>query len=210
MMSQLEPKVLVVEDDALFRQSVTRLLIDRGYQVDATSDVGAALEVIEQHPPDVVLLDLQLPDRSGHALLRVLQRRSTSPPVVVLSGTGTMEDVIEVLRRDVVDYLVKPVPPDQLCRALDKALTEPEAAAEAPEEGDMNVVISRRIDEKAAESGLTPRERETLDLLMLGRNTREIGLAMGIAARTAKYHQANVLRKLDADSRFDLFRLLLL
>ncbi len=70
-------------------------------------------------------------------------------------------------------------------------------------------LVRRRIDELAAEMQLSAREREVLDLLLLGRSTDEIGVALQITARTAKFHQANVLQKLGAESRNELMRIFL-
>jgi DNA-binding CsgD family transcriptional regulator len=71
------------------------------------------------------------------------------------------------------------------------------------------LILRARLDELASVSRLTPRERQVLDLLVLGRTSAEIGTALSITARTAKFHQANVLRKIGADSRLDIVRLLL-
>jgi len=94
------------------------------------------------------------------------------------------------------------------------ALREPPAAAPsataAPsDDGDASNVLGRRIAQLARSAALSPREHEVLQLLLLGRNYAEIGTALRITPRTARFHQHNILEKIGAESRLDIVRLLL-
>lgn len=92
------------------------------------------------------------------------------------------------------------------------AASKPEAQSpelQPSERPDLAELLQKRLAELATQAKLSEREREILDLLVLGRNLQEMGIALGITARTAKYHQRNILQKIGADSRLDILRLLL-
>ena len=120
-MTSSPPKVLVVDDDRQFRAAVAEALTDLGYAPSQVPGAQEALHELEAERYDVVLLDLRMPGLSGHDLLRRLER---GIPVVAMSGTGTMDDVIAVLRRGAVDFLRKPFGPRQLEQSLRRALGE--------------------------------------------------------------------------------------
>jgi HD-like signal output (HDOD) protein/CheY-like chemotaxis protein len=113
------PRVLVVDDDRRFRAAVVDLLEELGCAPEQVSGAQQALRALEADRYDLVLMDLRMPGLSGHDLLRRLER---GVPVVAMSGTGTMDDVIAVLRRGAVDFLRKPFEAHQLQRALRRAL----------------------------------------------------------------------------------------
>ncbi len=229
-MGPLEPLlpkdiVLVVEDDLALGAIVVTVLLRLGYPSLLVETVAAATEALAKQRFRLVLLDLGLPNVSGHALLRALERSPGSPPIIVMSGSGALEDVIEVMRRRAVDFLRKPFRPEDLSTAIDRALAsrgpgdlpsgDRATNADAPvvpaldADAVLSAQVRARIEKFAQERGLTPREREVLDLVLLGRGHTEIGTALGISARTAKFHLSNVLTKFGADSRADLLRVLL-
>lgn len=217
--------ILVVDDDTLFLASLGRMLERIGLEPLCVETIDEALASLERRAFDLVLLDLEFPRRSGIVLLKALQARvGQPPPVVVMSGAASFDDLIEVLRRGAVDYLRKPFPPEELSAALDRALARrgcgccalpvrPERAEPAPAPaaaaGDVERLIRGRIDGRCAAAGLSTREREVLDLVLLGRSLSEVGTALGITPRTAKFHLSNVLAKLGAESRADLVRVFL-
>lgn len=106
--------ILLVDDDAMIRESVAAWLEDRGYRVLLASDGVAALELLATEQPSLILTDLKMPRMDGITLLnnvlthyQVLEQ--SAPPVIVLSGGGSMQDVVEALRAGASDYLVKPI-----------------------------------------------------------------------------------------------------
>jgi len=115
-------QVLVVDDDRAFRDSLIRTLRRLGHDAIASASARDAYAKVGASKPDVMLLDLQMPEVNGHAFLRVLDRAQIDIPVIVMSGAGQMEDVIQVLRSRAVDYLRKPFHADELGAALDRAL----------------------------------------------------------------------------------------
>ena len=107
------PTVLIVEDDAETRAALVRELSRRGYRVDEAADGRTALEHWEARRPDVVLLDLGLPDVDGLSVIRRIRREATTP-IVILSGRYLEREKVEALERGADDYVTKPFWVDEL------------------------------------------------------------------------------------------------
>jgi CheY-like chemotaxis protein/HD-like signal output (HDOD) protein len=124
--SGTEPRVriLVVDDEELLRVALRRTLSRLGFAVIEAPDCDAALEVVKSQAPDVIFLDLRMPGMDGHTFLRRLQTfdAASRPPVIAMSGQGTMDDVIEVLREGAVDYVRKPWTLNEIISAVARAL----------------------------------------------------------------------------------------
>jgi CheY-like chemotaxis protein len=101
--------VLVVDDDAIVRDSMGAYLGNRGYSVLKAACGDEGLELFAREQPDIVLLDLRMPGMDGLDVLGHLSREAPDTPVIVISGMGVVGDVVEALRRGAWDYLVKPV-----------------------------------------------------------------------------------------------------
>ena len=133
-------QVLVIDDDASFQRGLIDALEHLGYRGQASS-AGEALEWVMEGAFDAVLLDLKMPELNGHALLRQLRRSGYNLPVIAMSGVGTKDDVVTLLREQATDYLQKPFNPSDLGAALDRALSPPttpslpDSADEAPAAG---------------------------------------------------------------------------
>jgi two-component system KDP operon response regulator KdpE len=107
------PAVLIVEDDAETRAALVRELAARGYRIDEAADGRTALERWEARRPDVVLLDLGLPDMDGLQVIRRI-RRDAQTPIVILSGRFLEREKVEALERGADDYVTKPFGVDEL------------------------------------------------------------------------------------------------
>lgn len=101
--------VLLVDDDAMVRQSIAAFLEDSGYTVEQASDGISALSAVREHSPVLMITDLKMPRMDGLALLREMASAHPALPVIVMSGAGSMQDVVEALRNGATDYLVKPI-----------------------------------------------------------------------------------------------------
>lgn len=102
-------RVLLVDDDAMVRLSVAAFLEDSGYQVEQAADGASALKAFQCNPPSLIITDLKMPRMDGLALLREIAAAPKPVPVIVMSGAGSMQDVVEALRYGAADYLVKPI-----------------------------------------------------------------------------------------------------
>lgn len=108
-MARERHRLLVIDDDDAVRDSIAAYLQELGYQVELADTGQRGLELFEQNPPEVVLLDLKLPQMSGLDVLKVLTQHPADVPVIVVSGSGIMNDVVQALRYGASDYLVKPI-----------------------------------------------------------------------------------------------------
>lgn len=121
-MSGIDPtQLLIVDDEAVVRDSLRVYLEKRGHQIDEATSVEEALELIDGNEYDIVLLDIRMPGESGLSLLNTLQNRRPEIAIVMMSGHGNMDSVIEALRAGAADFLKKPIQPSELTAALEKA-----------------------------------------------------------------------------------------
>jgi two-component system, NtrC family, response regulator AtoC len=115
-------RVLVVEDEAYVRDSLVEILRARGFDASAAASVKDALELLGRAPVDVVLSDLRMPGEGGLDLVRHMKTTSPDVPVLILTGHGTVASAVECLKAGAIDYVLKPVEPDALELALERAL----------------------------------------------------------------------------------------
>jgi DNA-binding NtrC family response regulator len=116
--------ILIVDDEEIVRRSHLRSLADTGCHAEAAADGTQALQVMERHPFDVVLLDLRLPGLDGMEVLRTIKARWPECEVVVITGYPTIESAKEAVRLGAHDYIAKPVGPADLVRAANEAWTQ--------------------------------------------------------------------------------------
>jgi two-component system KDP operon response regulator KdpE len=167
------PTVLVVEDDDETRSALVRELVGRGYRVDEAADGRAALRRWETRRPDVVLLDLGLPDMDGTRVIGHI-RREAGTPIVILSGRYDEREKVAALERGADDYVTKPFGVDELNARLRVALRRAAGPA-ADDQGQLAVGplvldVARhevRVDGQLVE--LTPRQFEILRVLLIHR-----------------------------------------
>jgi DNA-binding NtrC family response regulator len=129
-------RVLIVEDLEDTRQSLQELiqLSERQVQVDTAEDGVRALEMLLQHPYEVVITDLRMPRASGMGLLRAIKERNLSCAVIIVTGHGTIREAVEAMRLGAYDFLTKPVDPQLLVSLVDRILRERGAAPAASAE----------------------------------------------------------------------------
>ena len=115
--------VLIIEDDPYIRHSVRRFLDSCNFSVLEAADGAEGLQLFSLHQPDIIITDLRMPRVDGLEVLARVQKESPETPIVILSGMGTMEDVINALRLGAWDYLTKPISSMKILQhAVDKAL----------------------------------------------------------------------------------------
>lgn len=116
--------VLVIDDEEAIRIACERVLVKRGYAVRLAPDGKAGLEALSQGAPDVVLLDLKMPDMGGMAVLEEIKRISPTSACVVITAYATVSIARQALRNGAADFLPKPFTPDELCSVVDGALSQ--------------------------------------------------------------------------------------
>ncbi|MBM4267699.1 MAG: response regulator [Deltaproteobacteria bacterium] len=126
--------LLVVDDDEVLRERLARALRDRGLDVRTAGDVEEALARAEAAPPELALVDLRLPGRSGLDLVRELRSRFPDVRIVVLTGYGSIANAVEAMRLGATHYLSKPADADEILAAFAPPEGEAETDGEATQE----------------------------------------------------------------------------
>jgi DNA-binding NtrC family response regulator len=116
--------ILIVDDEEVVRRSHLRSLAETGCRAEAAEDGHQALRVMEQHPFDVVLLDLRMPGLDGMDVLKTIKERWPESEVVVITGYPTIETAKEAVRLGAHNYIAKPVGPDEVLKAANEAMTQ--------------------------------------------------------------------------------------
>lgn len=200
------PRVVVVDDHALFRAGVIAELGDRVEVVGSAEDVSSAIEVIGATRPDVVLLDVHLPGGDGAAVMEGL-RGIDEVRYLALSVSDAADDVIALVRAGARGYVTKSITADELCDAVDRV-----AAGDAGFSPRLAGFVLDAFSAAPAPSAdpeldqLTAREREVLRLLARGYAYKEIARELTISVKTVESHASAVLRKLQLSNRSELSR----
>jgi two-component system, NarL family, response regulator LiaR len=198
-------RVIVVDDDALVRRAIRDLLQAAGMIVVADAAGGReAIELTAYYKPDVVVMDLVMPDVDGLVATRRIVEKDPDAKVVVLSSSDEDELALEALRAGASGFLAKSMAPDALPRAL-RCVRDGEAAISRTLtmrliEG-MRRVRADGAGIRPVRSPLTPREWEVLDLLCQDRSTEDIAADLVLSVETVRSHVKSVLRKLGVQSR---------
>jgi two-component system response regulator MprA len=166
-------RILVVDDDAPIRRTLTRTLAAEGYDVEAVGDGGAALAAVERRVPDVLVLDVTMPGLDGLAVCRRLRARGLALPILLLTARDAVSDRVDGLDAGADDYLVKPFAVPELTariRALSRRGAAPPAVLALD---DLAFDVERRVATRAGRDVLlTAREADLLELLL--RNPRRV------------------------------------
>lgn len=160
-------RVLLVEDDAVLGDALRRSLVRQGYPTDLVTSGFAAIAAVAEREPDVVLLDMGLPDRDGIGVCREIRERSRVP-ILAITGRGDVAARVQGLRSGADDYLVKPVSTDELVARIEAVLRRATGAAVAAtvSVGDVVVDLDRRaVTAAGTEVALTRKEFDLLAAL---------------------------------------------
>jgi len=200
-------RVAIVDDHGLFRAGVRAELEGRVELVGEAASVAEAVELVRSEHPDVVLLDVHMPDGGGVAVIQRAADDAANTKFLALSASDAAEDVIATIRAGARGYVTKNIATDELLDAIARvqagdAVFSPRLAgfvldafagpAPAPEDPELDQ--------------LTAREREVLRHIARGYLYKEVALRLGISAKTVEAHVSAVLRKLQLSNRHELSR----
>jgi len=201
-------RVVLVDDHAMFRSGVKAELGTRLQVVGEAGGVSEAVTVIAETQPDVVLLDVHMPDGGGLAVIEAVRERLPDTRFLALSVSDAAEDVIALIRAGARGYVTKTISADELADAVARvaggdAVFSPRLAGfvlDAFRDAPVAPSVDPEIDL------LTPREREVLRLLARGYAYKEIASELFISIKTVETHASNVLRTLQLSNRHQLTR----
>jgi two-component system, NarL family, response regulator LiaR len=194
-------RVLIADDHAIVRQGL-RTFLELQEDIEVVGDAAdgeAALAGVQRHEPDVVLMDLVMPNLGGVEAIRRLRELRPETRVLVLTSFLDDEKLFPAVRAGAAGYLLKDIEPAELVRAIrtvadGEALLHPAVAARLMEE-------FSDTERPVAEEALTAREREVLLAIARGLPNKQIALELGIAEKTVKTHVSSILSKLGLTDR---------
>ncbi|MFB9893790.1 response regulator [Planobispora takensis] len=199
---------MVVDDHPMWRDGVARDLAEAGYEVVAAVGEGAqALRVAAAVRPEIVVLDLQLPDLSGVEVARGLAAADPPPRVLVLSASGEQDDVLEAVKAGAAGYLLKSASKEDFLEAVRR--TAGGEAVFTPGLAGLVLGEYRRLAAQPAPAQgprLTDRETEVLRLVAKGLSYKQIAERLVLSHRTVQNHVQNTLNKLQLHNRVELVR----
>jgi len=204
------PRVVLVDDHELFRAGVRSELDGLVDVVADAATVAEAVATIRALQPDVVLLDVHMPDGGGLEVIRRLAPAAPGVRFLALSVSDAAEDVIAVIRAGARGYVTKTISGGDLAEAVHRvhggdAVFSPRLAGFVLD-AFAGGVPAPTADRDPELDQLTPREREVLQHIARGYMYKEIALRLGISAKTVEAHVSAVLRKLQLSSRHELSR----
>jgi len=200
-------RLVLIDDHGLCRRGLAELLEHKaGMQVlGATGDPDEAERILQQQQPDLLIMDLRMPQMDGLDLLERLRAAGCAPPTIILTMSDSEQDLSRALRAEVRGYLLKDMDPDAVINSIHRAalgelviapamtsklakLLQPPPAPPQPREG---------------RTKLTEREREILHHLACGKSNKTIAKALAISHDTVKLHVRHILSKLNMTSRVE-------
>ena len=203
-------RVVLVDDHSMFRSGVrAELATDTGVEiVGEAGGVGEAVAVIARTAPDVVLLDVHMPDGGGKAVLEQVAKTAPTVRFLALSVSDAAEDVIGVIRAGARGYVTKTISGPDLSSAV-RRVADGDAVFSPRLAGFVLDAFTRNPEAPVHDpelDQLTAREREVLRLLARGYAYKEIASRLFISVKTVETHVSSVLRKLQLSNRYELSR----
>jgi two-component system, LuxR family, response regulator FixJ len=197
-MTEPQPTVFVIDDDASMRRALSYLLEAAGYKVETYSSAETFLTRENYGGVGCIILDVRMPGLSGMELQEKLIRSAYRMPIIFLTGHGEVTMGVQAMKKGAVDFLTKPCDDEQLLAAIHRAI---EIGIQTRGHFEEAKEILSRI------GLLTPREKEILRYVIAGMLNKQIALKLGIAEITVKIHRGRIMEKLSAESVADLVRM---
>jgi FixJ family two-component response regulator len=193
-MTATVPTIHIVDDDASFRTSMSRLLRAYGYQTELYPSGNAFLEKLPTGGAGCILLDLQMSGVQGFEVQDRLAKIGNIMPIIFLTAHGDIKSGVQAMKAGAEDFLPKPVSKDALFECVERALARNVGQRQQREQ----LSAIRNLVEC-----LTPRQAEVFALLVTGKLNKQIAHELGTTVRTVKAHRQAVMTKLNAKSLLD-------
>lgn len=185
--------IYIIDDDIYIRDALNLYLSQQGYSVYTFKSAEDFLSVADQDLTGCVIIDLNLEGINALQALDIFHERHLNLATIVITAHGDVKSARQAFLSHALDFIEKPYDPEELIAAIKNAL---------------RLVNERRLTSKASDgTELTPREIEVKDLLLAGKNNKEIADNLGISVRTVEAHRSRILEKLGYRSVVDLIRL---
>ncbi|MDQ7990715.1 MAG: response regulator transcription factor [Candidatus Dactylopiibacterium sp.] len=187
--------VYIVDDDEALRDSLLWLLDSTGIKAQAFSSAESFLSAWSSRMSGCLVLDIRMPGMTGLELQEKLHAMHSTLPIIFITGHGDVPMAVSALKSGAVDFIEKPFNDQDMVKLIHAALSEDRKHHDSRlQEAD----AQRRID------GLTPREKEVLELIVAGRLNKQIADDLGISIKTVEVHRARVMEKMGVNSLAEL------
>ncbi len=190
--------VFIVDDDISVRESLELLIGSQGWQAETFESAKEFLDRTRVLVPSCLILDVSLPGLNGLELQKRVAVDRTEMPIIFITGHGDVPMSVEAMKAGAVEFLTKPLSKDVLLSAIRNALDRSRTAL--TDKAEMQTLRDRY-------ASLTPREREVMTLVISGLLNKQVGGELGICENTVKFHRAQAIQKMKADSLADLVRM---
>ncbi len=197
-MTVSEPTVFIVDDDDAVRRFLSGLIESVELRVEAFATARDFLDTYEPGRPGCLVLDVRMPGMSGLELQRELVDQAIDLPVIILTGHGNVQLAVHAMQAGALDFVEKPFDNELLLDRIQKAVAE---SVRARGERIKQDEITQRVQM------LTPRERQVLDLVVVGETNKGVARHLDISERTVEIHRANVMRKMHAKTFAELVKM---
>jgi two-component system response regulator NreC len=195
-------RIIIADDHAILRDGLSKSFdMEKDFEVVAqAADGHTAINLIREHMPDVVIMDIGMPELNGIEATRRINRDFSSVKVIGLSMHSSDKYVREMFRAGASGYLLKNCPFDELTEAV-RTVADGKTYV-SPSIGEMVVqeYINQTDDQKSVFSILSQREREVLQLLAEGKTTKQAAMSLHISPKTVEVHRLNLMNKLEIDN----------
>ena len=197
-MRDADSRVVIIDDDAEFRDSVARLLRSVALNIQQFSSVSDFLKADLPDGPTCLVVDVRMPGRSGLDLQRDLAAANRQLPIVFITAHGDIPMTVQAMKGGAIEFLTKPFRDQDLLDAVEAGLARDRARREGEKALD---VIRERFN------SLSTREREVMIRVTAGRLNKQIAADIGITESTVKVHRSHLMRKMKARSLPELDRM---
>lgn len=189
-------RILIVDDHAIVRAGMKQILADGGEKFDIVEagNAAAALRVLRNQPPDLVLLDVALPGKNGIDLLKQIKHEWKRLPVLVLSMYPEDQYAVRALRAGASGYMTKESAPDELLSAINKVVSGGRFIN--PAVAEMLAFELDSVSDKPAHAGLSDREYDVLCRIASGRTVSEIAEELNLSVKTISTYRVRILDKM--------------
>jgi len=194
-------EIFIADDDAAVRDALSLVFSLEGFHVSGFEDGNSFLAAARARTPACVIIDVQMPGRSGLEVLKELNAEHYSAPIFMISGRGDIQMAVEAIKSGALDFIEKPLDADMVVTRVRDAI-----AASASRQSAASEALSTKYP---GYDLLTPREREVLSQIASGASNKEAGRELGISPRTIEVHRARIMEKLGAKNAADLVRIVL-
>jgi FixJ family two-component response regulator len=196
-------EIFIVDDDPAIRKMLSIVFAQAGFHATCFAEGAALLASAHLVIPACIILDVNIPGRSGLDILKQLNAEDYPAPIFVISGEGDIPMAVDAIRNGALDFIEKPFRASAMVARVKESI---EAWTQRQKDTTVSNMPSTGV---LGREPLTRRERDVLTLIVGGASSKEAGRQLGISPRTVEFHRARIVEKFDAKNTADLIRIVM-